>query len=226
MRRRAFPLLVLISAFAALAAMASDEFAWLTQPSVSVAAIAPVVVVRDQAGKVVLHFTVNSGFHINSNQPKSDLLVPTTLTLEPPNDMMIGKVSYPPGQDDVIYDLHEYGTAVPLQKFADKIRRDPALGSTGPGHLRLHRGQQPQRHHAVSSDEFNRIYGWSTERALVFTNVSTGNRRWSRSASHPSNHAVWCCRESMLPMCTRSWRKWLRKIASPSCARAWMLTKS
>jgi putative transcriptional regulator len=26
----------------------------------------------------------------------------------------------------------------------------------------------------LSSDEFNRIYGWSTERALVFTNVSTG----------------------------------------------------
>jgi putative transcriptional regulator len=25
-----------------------------------------------------------------------------------------------------------------------------------------------------SSDEFNRIYGWSTERAVVFTNVSTG----------------------------------------------------
>ena len=26
----------------------------------------------------------------------------------------------------------------------------------------------------LSSDEFNRIYGWSTDRALVFTNVSTG----------------------------------------------------
>jgi putative transcriptional regulator len=26
----------------------------------------------------------------------------------------------------------------------------------------------------LSSNEFNRIYGWSTERALIFTNVSTG----------------------------------------------------
>ena len=26
----------------------------------------------------------------------------------------------------------------------------------------------------LSSNEFNRIYGWSTERAVVFTNVSTG----------------------------------------------------
>ena len=26
----------------------------------------------------------------------------------------------------------------------------------------------------LSSEEFNRIYGWSTERALIFTNVSTG----------------------------------------------------
>ncbi len=113
MRRRAFPLLVLISAFAALAARASDEFAWLTRPSVTVAAVAPVVVVRDHAGKVVLHFTVNSGFHINSNQPKSDSLVPTTLTLEAPNDMMIGKVSYPPGQDYQV----EWMTEGPLSVY-------------------------------------------------------------------------------------------------------------
>ena len=26
----------------------------------------------------------------------------------------------------------------------------------------------------LSSNEFNRIYGWSTERSLIFTNVSTG----------------------------------------------------
>ncbi len=99
MMRRALLLLVLILAFAAVNATASDEFAWLSQPSVSVTAVAPVVVVRDQAGKVVLHFTVNSGFHINSNHPNSEYLVPTTLTLDPPTDMMIGNVSYPQGHD-------------------------------------------------------------------------------------------------------------------------------
>jgi hypothetical protein len=96
--RRVFLFLVSFAALAASGARAG-EFSWLTSPNVTVAPVAPVIVVRDHAGKLLLHFTVNSGFHINSNQPKSDSLVPTTLTLEAPNDMMIDKVSYPPGQD-------------------------------------------------------------------------------------------------------------------------------
>jgi len=35
--------------------------------------------------------------HINSNQVTSELLKPTELKLQPPTELMVGKVEYPPG---------------------------------------------------------------------------------------------------------------------------------
>jgi DsbC/DsbD-like thiol-disulfide interchange protein len=46
-----------------------------------------------------LDFRVNPGFHINSNQPGSDLLVPTMVKLSPPTNVIVGDVQYPAGQD-------------------------------------------------------------------------------------------------------------------------------
>lgn len=77
-------------------------------------------------------------------------------------------------EDDVIYDLHEYDAAVPLQKFADAIGCTLLCGSMEQvifGYTVINSLNAIMQ---LSSDEFNRIYGWSTERALVFTNVSTG----------------------------------------------------
>jgi hypothetical protein len=48
---------------------------------------------------VQLRFRVVPGDHINSSQPKSVLLIPTKLALNPPTDIAVGKVSYPVGQD-------------------------------------------------------------------------------------------------------------------------------
>src|SRR5271157_3315586 len=76
--------------------------------------------------------------------------------------------------DDVIYDLHEYGAPVPLKDFADAIGCTLLCGSTDQvifGYTVINSLNAIMQ---LSSDEFNRIYGWSTERALVFTNVSTG----------------------------------------------------
>jgi putative transcriptional regulator len=76
--------------------------------------------------------------------------------------------------DDVIYDLHEYEIAVPLQEFADAIGCSLLCGSMDKiifGYTVVNSLNAIMQ---LSSDEFNRIYGWSTERALVFTNVSTG----------------------------------------------------
>src|SRR5690242_5588700 len=50
-------------------------------------------------GQVELRFHVASGFHINSNTPKSEFLIPTVLKLDPPTDIMIGKVTYPKGEE-------------------------------------------------------------------------------------------------------------------------------
>jgi putative transcriptional regulator len=77
-------------------------------------------------------------------------------------------------QDDVIYDLHEYGTAVPLQKFADAIGCTLIWGSMDQVIFGYTVVNSLNAIMQLSSDEFNRIYGWCTERAVVFTNVSTG----------------------------------------------------
>lgn len=77
-------------------------------------------------------------------------------------------------EDDVIYDLHEYDTAIPLQKFSDAIGCTLLCGSMEQlifGYTVVNSLNAIMQ---LSSDEFNRIYGWSTERAVVFTNVSTG----------------------------------------------------
>jgi putative transcriptional regulator len=76
--------------------------------------------------------------------------------------------------DDVIYDLHEYGTPVPLKDFSEAIECTLLWGSIDQTIFGYTVVNSLNAIMQLSSDEFNRIYGWSTERALVFTNVSTG----------------------------------------------------
>jgi len=66
---------------------------------VTLAPIAPVNVTRGQAGEVSLAFRVASGFHINSNTPKSEFLIPTSLRVDAPTDIAITKLTYPAGKD-------------------------------------------------------------------------------------------------------------------------------
>jgi putative transcriptional regulator len=76
--------------------------------------------------------------------------------------------------DDVIYDIHEYTTPVPLQRFAEAIGCGLLCGSmdqTINGYTVINSLSAILQ---LSSNEFNRIYGWSTERSLIFTNISTG----------------------------------------------------
>jgi hypothetical protein len=68
-------------------------------PSVSMAPVPVTDVTRGKATTVDLHFRVGGGFHVNSNTPKSEFLIPTTLKLEAPTDIVLGKVTYPAGQD-------------------------------------------------------------------------------------------------------------------------------
>src|SRR5512136_29885 len=77
-------------------------------------------------------------------------------------------------EDDVIYDIHEYETAVPLKDFSEAIGCTLLCGSTDQVLFGYTVVNSLNAIMQFSSDEFNRIYGWSTERAVVFTNVSTG----------------------------------------------------
>ena len=69
------------------------------QPSVTMAAVPLVTAPRATQTLVSLNFRVGSDFHINSNTPKSEFLIPTTLSIDVPTDIVLGKISYPPGQD-------------------------------------------------------------------------------------------------------------------------------
>ena len=70
-----------------------------SQERVTAGPAGPVRVRAGSAAKVELPFRVAPGFHINSNQPKSDLLIPTLVHLDPPTDILVGKVEYPAGKD-------------------------------------------------------------------------------------------------------------------------------
>ena len=68
-------------------------------PSVTLAPVPLTDVTRGKANSIDLHFRVGSGFHVNSNTPKSEFLIPTALKLDAPTDIVLGKVTYPAGQE-------------------------------------------------------------------------------------------------------------------------------
>jgi hypothetical protein len=69
-------------------------------PSVTMAPVGKVQVKPGGSATVQLDFRVGSDFHINSNKPKSELLIPTVLKLEASEPVSVAAVKYPPGQDE------------------------------------------------------------------------------------------------------------------------------
>jgi DsbC/DsbD-like thiol-disulfide interchange protein len=67
-------------------------------PLVTVAPVDPVVVAPGGKTDLALQLRVSRGFHINSNKPTDDLLIPTTVHLSPPQGVMIVNIAYPDGQ--------------------------------------------------------------------------------------------------------------------------------
>ncbi|MFC6615903.1 helix-turn-helix domain-containing protein [Halopenitus salinus] len=77
-------------------------------------------------------------------------------------------------ESDVVRDLREYSTAVPLSTFHDAIGANEIQAGERDriyGHTVINSIQAISR---LSSEEFYRLYGQSTNRALVFTNVTRG----------------------------------------------------
>jgi Thiol:disulfide interchange protein DsbD, N-terminal len=85
---------ILIAWFAGIALAQSGK-----APSVTIAPVPTVTATRTAQTKVELNFRVVSGFHINSNTPKSEFLIPTALKMDLPTDIVLGKIEYPAGQD-------------------------------------------------------------------------------------------------------------------------------
>ncbi|HMK15572.1 MAG TPA: helix-turn-helix domain-containing protein [Methanomicrobiales archaeon] len=75
---------------------------------------------------------------------------------------------------DIIFDIHEYASPVPLEAFARAIGATVIQGVTDReiyGYTVIHSLNAIL---GLSSSEFGRLYGWSTERALIFAGVSNG----------------------------------------------------
>jgi hypothetical protein len=68
-------------------------------PSVTMTPSPVITVTRGKSNPVNLRFRVSSGFHVNSNHPKSEFLIPTALKISAPTDIVIGKVTYPAGSE-------------------------------------------------------------------------------------------------------------------------------
>jgi Disulphide bond corrector protein DsbC len=99
--RKLAPTLVLLAAMAAAQEGLSggEDLAGRKSPSVSMAPASVATVTRGKSNPVNLRFRVGSGFHVNSNQPKSEFLIPTVLKLSAPTDIVIGRVNYPAGTE-------------------------------------------------------------------------------------------------------------------------------
>jgi hypothetical protein len=83
---------------ATLLAIAQDDIPGRKAPSVVMSPVPTAKVTRGKSSTIELSFRVGSGFHINSNTPKSEFLIPTALKLEAPTDIVVG-VKYPAGED-------------------------------------------------------------------------------------------------------------------------------
>jgi putative transcriptional regulator len=76
--------------------------------------------------------------------------------------------------DDVILDIHEYTNPVALATFTEAIKCTLLCGPMDQTIFGYTVVNSLNAILQLSAEEFNRIYGWSTERALIFTSVSTG----------------------------------------------------
>jgi hypothetical protein len=58
----------------------------------------PQIVTAGKRSVLELNFRVVDGFHVNSHTPKSELLIPTKITLQPATGVKAEEVEYPAGQ--------------------------------------------------------------------------------------------------------------------------------
>lgn len=96
--RKLFSLTTLVVLILAVCAIAADQprsaHVYVNFEGASSASVTP-----GKPADVDLKFRVKDGFHVNSNKPNSELLIPTTLKLSPPRDLSAAAISFPQGKD-------------------------------------------------------------------------------------------------------------------------------
>jgi len=94
MKRLLLGLTVLLGAVLALAQTPGER-----QPSVIMAPVGNVQLRAGSTADLALDFRIGADFHINSNKPRADYLIPTVLKLNPAEPVAIADVKYPAGED-------------------------------------------------------------------------------------------------------------------------------
>jgi hypothetical protein len=97
--RAAQKLAICVLLASASLAAAQDDLIGPRGPSVSMAPAGLTSITRGKPGEVSLRFRVARGYHVNSNTPRSEFLIPTVLKLDAPTDIVIGRITYPAGRD-------------------------------------------------------------------------------------------------------------------------------
>ena len=95
----------------------------------------PAVVMARAHAVATARFTisVDPGFHIQSNHPKLDYLIPTKLTIEPAAGVAVTKVAWPPASD------HKFSfSPQPLAVFEGTLRVPVTLRTGAAGTHVLH----------------------------------------------------------------------------------------
>jgi len=106
-------------------------------PSVTMVPAAAVAIRRGSLGAAQLHFRVGAGFHVNSNTPSEDYLIPTALQLDAPTDIIIGKITYPEGEQRSFPFAPDQKLSVYSGEFSVSIALR-ALSSVLPGNYAVH----------------------------------------------------------------------------------------
>ncbi len=124
--------LTLLAVFVPLVALAQSS-----SPTITVAPIGTIVVARGGKAALDIEMRVNKGFHVNSNKPNDELLLPTVVHLNPPQGIMIVNIQYPEGEQLALPFMGNDKLSVYTGSFA--VTADVrALKSASPGTLRVH----------------------------------------------------------------------------------------
>jgi hypothetical protein len=116
---------------------AQEDIVGKKLPSVTMSAGGVVTLTRGKPGTVDLRFRVPSGFHINSNKPNSEFLIPTTLRLNAPTDIVIGKITYPAGEQTALAFAPDEKLSVYTGQFPLTVVVRP-LATVVPGKYMVH----------------------------------------------------------------------------------------
>ena len=136
--KKAWWKVAMVALLVALPALAGDGLS--ERPASSFVSLAPVGPVQVPVGggtPLELKFVIGTGLHINSHKPNSDLQIPTTLKLNLPTDLGVGKVTFPAGQDLTFGFAPDVKLSVYSGEFTVKGRMS-AVRTAAPGNFTVH----------------------------------------------------------------------------------------